>query len=194
MSIKKITDCSAAILAGGKNSRYGGFHKAFLRFDNELLIQRDIDLLSTIFKEVIIVANHKEIFTPFGVPVYSDIFLERGPLAGIHSALTHINNNAAMIVGCDMPYLNKELIVSIYESFKASENEYCIPSKNGLVEPLHGIYSKNALSAIENFLNRNKYNAVHRFLSEQEVDYFEIQQKKEVFLNINSPEDLSKLN
>jgi len=193
MSHAKINDCSAAILAGGKNSRYGGFHKAFLRFENELLIQRDLNLLLSIFKEVVIVANQVEIFSSFGVPVYPDIFKERGPLAGIHSALKNISQEAVMIFGCDMPYLDKEQIVNIYTHYKNSHENFCIPRSNGMIEPLHGIYSKSGVDALEDFLNENKYNAIHRFLSGQEVNYLEMDSIKEVFVNINSPEDLEKL-
>ena len=193
MSEQKIKDCSAVILAGGKNSRYGGFHKAFLRFENEFLIQRDLNLLSSLFDEVIIVTNQIEMFTQFDVPVFPDIFKERGPLAGIHSALTHINTEAAFIVGCDMPFLNKELIQKVYRSFKSSPKDFCIPSHKGMIEPLHGIYSKKSFLTLENFLYRNNYNAVHRFLSNQEVEYLEFDLKKEEFLNINSPEDLNKI-
>lgn len=193
MSEQKIKDCSAVILAGGKNSRYGGFHKAFLRFDNEFLIQRDLKLLTSLFEEVIIVANQMEMFAQFQVPVFPDIFKERGPLAGIHSALNHINSDAAFIVGCDMPFLSKELIQKVYRNYKSSTKDFCIPSNKGMIEPLHGIYSKKSFLALENFLNQNKYNAVHRFLSNQEVEYLELDLKKEVFLNINSPEDLNKI-
>jgi len=193
MSLAKIKDCSAAILAGGKNSRYGGFHKAFLRFENELLIQKDINLLSSIFEEVVIIANQTEIFSPFGVPVYSDIFKERGPLAGIHSALKHVSKEAVMIFGCDMPYLHREQIINIYNQYKKSKKKFCIPKSNGMLEPLHGIYAKSRVDSLEDFLNENKYNAVHRFLSTQEVNYLEMDSIKEVFVNINSPEDLEKL-
>ena len=46
---------------------------------------------------------------------------------------------------------------------------------------------------LEDSMYENKYNAVHRFLSTQEVNYLEMDSIKEVFVNINSPEDLEKL-
>ena len=114
-------------------------------------------------------------------------------MAGIHSALKHVSTEAVMIFGCDMPYLDREQIINIYDQYKKSGKNFCIPKSHGLLEPLHGIYAKNGVNSLEDFLSENKYNAVHRFLSTQEVNYLEMDFIKEVFVNINSPEDLEKL-
>ena len=193
MSNPKISDCSAAILAGGKNTRYGGFHKAFLRIDNQLIIEKHLSLLSSVFGEVIIIANEKELFNQFGVPVYEDIYKDRGPLGGIHTALTYSSNEAVMVFGCDMPYLEAELITSLYACWKEYGNDLCVPKTNGFYEPLHALYSKNVLADMEAWLNHDKPNAVYKFLQSQKVHCLEKEIKNSVFININSPRDVANL-
>lgn len=193
MTEKKITQCSAAILAGGKNTRYGGFHKAFLRIDNELIIQHHLSFLKIIFEDVMIIANDIDIFSQFQVPVFEDIFKNRGPLAGIHSALQNTDKEAVIIFGCDMPNIQYGLIKDLYNGWLNSEKDYCVPKIDSHVEPLFALYSKKALPQINDWLINKKENAVYRFLEIQDVHYLEKKINKSVFLNINSPEDIAKL-
>jgi molybdopterin-guanine dinucleotide biosynthesis protein A len=190
---RKISDCSAAILAGGKNTRYGGFHKAFLRIDNQLIIEKHIELLSTIFEDVIIIANEEEIFQQFSHKVYSDIYKDRGPLAGIHSALKNSTKEAVMVFGCDMPFLEASVIKSLYTCWKEMSHNICVPKTNGYYEPLHALYSRNILDELEYWLDNRKENAVYKFLNEHDVYCINKEIKPSVFVNINSPEDANQL-
>jgi len=193
MNENLISDCSAVILAGGKNSRYGGFHKAFLRIEDELIIERDLKLLTAVFDDVFIVANDVHLFENYKVPVYRDIYKNRGPLAGIHSALKNTRREAVMIFGCDMPFLDKELIIKMYKTYKASHKKYCLPKNEEFVEPLHAIYSVEILKDLENFLEQKKGNAVIKFLKGKDLCYMQTKVQGPAFVNINSPDDLSKI-
>lgn len=190
MKVKMITDCSAAILAGGKNSRYGGFHKAFLRIDNKLIIEHHIELLSELFEDVFIISNDLDLFSQFGLPVYTDIYQNRGPLAGIQSALFNTNNEAVMVFGCDMPYLEEILIQRLYSCWKNSGKLFCVPKSNGHLEPLHALYSKETLKSITDWLENKKGNAIYKYLESQDVQCLEKEINEAIFININSPEDI----
>ncbi|MFN3782040.1 MAG: molybdenum cofactor guanylyltransferase, partial [Candidatus Kapaibacteriota bacterium] len=76
---------SFAILSGGKSSRIG-VNKAFLEIEGVPLIQRAL-LLANSFPEKMIITNTPELYSKFDCQVYPDIFLNRGPISGIHSAL-----------------------------------------------------------------------------------------------------------
>jgi len=193
MTQQPITDCSAVILAGGKNSRYGGFHKAFLRIDDEFIIEKDLRLLRPLFSKTFVVANNPELFNGFDVDVFPDIYRDRGPLACIHSALKHSQTSSVMIFGCDMPFLDKEMIVKMYETFKKSGKDYCIPRSGGFIEPLHAFYSRNILNELENHLDNNSGNAVKKFLENKDICYMETEIKQKTFFIINSPDDLLKI-
>ncbi len=140
----------AAILAGGKSSRFLSGDKAFARWKDKTIIETEINILRNIFEHVFIVSNHLETYKKLGLQVVPDIYPFKGPLAGLHSALVNSRYDRVFIVGCDMPLLNKELIC-----WMKNINTWAptvIPClKNGL-EPLHAIYHKSLIPIIEHFL------------------------------------------
>ncbi|MDY2582926.1 MAG: molybdenum cofactor guanylyltransferase, partial [Clostridium perfringens] len=100
---------SAAILAGGKSSRMNYRNKAFLKYEEDYFIERIIKALED-YEEIIIISNNPEEYTEFGLKVFKDIYPSQGPLSGIHSALNHIKNDYCLVVACDMPFINKEVV------------------------------------------------------------------------------------
>ncbi len=190
----KIKDCSAVVLAGGKNSRYGGFNKAFLRIDNKLIIEHHLELLGDLFVDVFVIANEVTLFEQFGVKVYEDIHKNRGPIAGIHTALFHSKKDAIMVFGCDMPNLNHVLINQLYQCWKENQGKYCVPKSNGHFEPLHALYAKETLIDFEEWLEGSMENALYKFLKDKDVCPLNITLLESAFININSPDDLEKLN
>jgi len=189
-----IDDCSGVILAGGKNTRYGGFHKAFLRVENQFIIENTLNILKSIFSDNFIIANNKVIFSKYQLPVYSDIFFNRGPIGGIHSALQHTSKKSIFVVSCDMPFIDKSIILKMYEKFKSSNRNACVPKHDNNIEPLHSIYSKEILKDLENHLQNSEDNAIYKFLSTIDIEYLNFESSKQEFVNINSPEDLELLN
>ena len=81
---QKIT---GAILAGGKSRRMGR-NKALLELAGKPVIERLVEQFRKTFAEVIVIANDTQ-YGRFCDAVFSDIYYEKGPLAGLHSALTH---------------------------------------------------------------------------------------------------------
>src|SRR5436305_14228643 len=63
-----------------------GTDKAFLDFKSQSLLERALHTLRVLTPEVMIVGQRTK-FEKFA-PVVEDVFLQRGPLGGIHAALT----------------------------------------------------------------------------------------------------------
>ena len=102
-----FTDFSAAILAGGNNSRFNHVHKAFLIYQKKQFIDIIVGILYPKFSEILIITNHKELFKNyFNVKFFEDKFKGIGPISGIHSALINSKNNNVFIVSCDMPFID----------------------------------------------------------------------------------------
>ena len=62
------------------------------------------------------------------------------------------------------------------------------------IEPLHAVYRKSIMNKMEKFLSEKKSKAVRDFLSEVNVDYYEVlpsDESRRAFMNINSPSDLA---
>ena len=101
---------TGAILAGGLNSRFGQ-NKALINIDGKTLIERIIEVFSTIFDEILIISSSPDIYNKFdSCRVIGDILPIGGPLIGIYSALIGSKYDAVFVSACDMPFINPSLI------------------------------------------------------------------------------------
>ena len=182
-----------AILAGGKSSRMNYNNKAFLSFKEKTFIEHIINAGKS-FKEIIIVANDKEVYERFNLRVVEDIYKGNGPLAGIHSALKSSNTDYVLCVACDMPLVSSELL-----DFLGNYNEnydVLVPKYKDRLQPLCSIYSKNILEKIEESLIRNE-NKLQKFIMSSNYKVIEeLDNRKfeeEDFLNVNTPIEFNEL-
>lgn len=192
MGLDLITDIDCVIIAGGKNSRYGGFHKSFLRIEDEFLIDKNIKLLSQIFGNIFVIANKPDIYHGYNFKIHEDIHKDIGPMGGIHSALSHTQKDAIFAFSCDMPYLSQETIIKIYEEYKKSKAMICVPRNLGRFEPLHAIYSKQLVDVIEDQIIKARDFSLQAIIKNNYTAIVEINNPRH-FININSPEDLERL-
>ena len=142
----------AAILAGGKSSRFSSGDKALAMWGNKTIIETEIEILKKIFEYVFIISNYSDAYKGLGVEIFKDLYPFKGPLAGVHSALVNTKFDRVFIVGCDMPLLNKDFI-----SWMKNINTWApivIPSLRNGLEPLHAIYHRSLAPIIENLLTR----------------------------------------
>ncbi|HCY00576.1 MAG TPA: hypothetical protein DG754_10595, partial [Bacteroidales bacterium] len=119
----KYPNTTLAVLAGGKASRMQGANKALLKHNGITFIEQIIKNLSAEFRETIIISNDNEISKIMPCPIYTDIIRDKGPLGGIHSALTNALNPAVFIVSCDMPFVNTKVVDRINEQASIEDFE-----------------------------------------------------------------------
>ena len=134
-----------AILAGGKSSRMNYNNKALLEFKDKTFIENIINSTEH-FMEVIIVANNIEIYKKFGLRVVKDIYVDQGPLSGIHTALINSKTDKVLCIACGMPLINKDVLT--YMGNYNDEYEVLVPEYNGRLQPLCSIYSKSLIDII----------------------------------------------
>ena len=122
-----------------------------------------------------------------------DVYPGGGALGGIYTGLINANTLHSLVVACDMPFLNRALLR--YLVGLASDFDVVVPSVNGLVEPLHAIYSKNSLSSIERLLHQGELGVQRlfdlvesRYVCEDEIIKFDPGYLS--FFNINTKDDL----
>ncbi len=181
----------AAILAGGKSSRMGT-EKALLPFENQPLIAHIAAILRPIFPKVCVVTASKEVARAADLPAIPDHFPNRGPLGGIHAALTHFGA-PTFVVACDMPFLNAAFIEFLARDFDAMA---LVPLGEGGFEPLHAIYSEKCAAIFENHLcGEEKMLPMRRILVEIGTRFASVETAREFdpnlrcFTNWNTPED-----
>lgn len=137
---------TGAVLTGGESKRLG-FNKAFAEVGGRPMVERVLEVLGGLFEEVIIVTLEGELYEPLGYPVYKDLLPGGNALAGIHTALSVASNDKSFLCACDMPFLNPRLIARLVEL--SEEADVVVPKSEAGLEPLHAVYSKSCLPAIE---------------------------------------------
>jgi len=183
---------SAYIIAGGKSSRFGQ-DKSLYEYEGKPLIQHVYDTIKDLFQDIYIISDDREKFDFLDLEVFPDLIPDFGPVAGVYTAISNLNNNKAFAFACDTPSLNPELIE--YMMNIRGDHDVIVPFPGGNYEPLHAIYTKNCLDPIKNFIktgNRKLYQFVHtmdpRKVSEDEIEYYDNPDK--IFRNVNRIEDI----
>ena len=189
-----MPDLSAFVLAGGRSRRMGT-DKAFLPFEGRTLLARALDLLRTLTPEVGIVGPAAK-FAPYGL-VIEDVYPGRGPLAGIHAALSASTTELNLILAVDLPFVTESLLRFIVEQAGAADAVVTVPRIAGGYQPLCAVYRRAfatlAQAALE--AGRNKIDALFadtttRILEEPELRRFAF--SAAMFDNLNTPEDLRR--
>jgi molybdopterin-guanine dinucleotide biosynthesis protein A len=178
------------ILAGGENKRMG-VDKAFLTVAGMPMIDHVLRALRSVVHRIIIVTNSPERYRDFDVTVVTDRLDLRGPLTGIYSGICSSESEYNVVVACDMPFLNAGLLSYLMEL--APGFDAVVPAIGGLTEPLHAVYSKKLLPAIEERIRENKRRiqgifagANIRYVTEKEISRFDPERRS--FINLNTPQ------
>ena len=182
---------TAVILAGGNSTRMKS-NKALLPYSGELFIERIHRQLAALFPEVIVVTNTPEHYQFLPCRTVTDFFSGMGSLAGIHAGLVHSRSPYIFAVACDMPYLNEPLIRRLVGNIHGQD--VVLPESDGGLEPLHAVYGKGCLPAMEDSLSRGKSRIVEcldwekvTVVSKEEVAAVDPEYSS--FRNINTPEE-----
>src|SRR4030095_5655209 len=138
-------DITAVILAGGKSSRMGT-DKGMMNFRGKEMISYVIDAVQPLTYRLFIVANTSE-YMKFGFPVYQDLFKECGPIGGIFTALTSSTTTWNLIVACDMPFINSDILMPLINARNGFD--LIMPRHKGQPEPMCAMYNKSGLPIIE---------------------------------------------
>lgn len=190
-----MADCSGFVLAGGRSRRMGT-DKAFLEFRGRTLLARSLDLLRAVTTEVRIVGPGEK-FAAYG-PVIEDVYPGRGPLAGIHAALTASTTDLNLILAVDLPLVTEALLRFLIEQAGGCAATVTVPRIAGGYQPLCAVYRRAfapvAQAALES--GNNKIDALFatttpRVLEESELSRFAFHAA--MFENLNSPEDLRRV-
>ena len=185
---------NAIVLAGGKSRRFGT-DKAFAKVGGALMIESLLSVLNLVFKRIIVVTNYPLKYQGFPVEIVEDNVKGIGPLAGIQAGLQASDSERNFVVACDMPLIKASLIHYISN---LAEGQVVVPRIGERLEPLHGVYSKSCLPAIERQIKAGHYK-IQDFYNQVDVCYVEEVEIKRFdpelmsFLNINLQKDLARI-
>lgn len=150
---KKIA-ASCLILAGGQGKRLTP-DKPLLEINKRSIIERTASVAVSLFEEVLVVTNTPEKYGFLILPLVADDRKGCGPLMGIYSGLRRIKHEAAFVCAADMPFLNEEVIHSLF--LELDTFEIVVPCPRGRPEFLHAFYTTRCLPAMRENLDADLF-------------------------------------
>jgi molybdopterin-guanine dinucleotide biosynthesis protein A len=173
---------SAAILAGGQATRFGGRDKSTLLVDGRTIRDRQIAALTPLTDDLQIVV--------------SDIVPGCGPLGGLHAALTAARHDALFLVACDMPYVSTALVEYLFSL--AGGADAVVPRSERGYHPLCAVYTRACLEPVAARLadRRLKMRELLDSVRTRAVPLEEIRQfgdPDRLLANVNTPADYAGL-
>lgn len=183
---------SGIVLAGGKSRRMGQ-DKTRIQLDSGLsLLEQAVLKVAQVTDEVIVVTAGSQVSLP-DVCWVSDVYPGAGPLGGIYTGLLACTWSHALVVACDMPFLNLDLLR--YMVNLPREYDVLLPSLARGVEPLHAVYGKGCLEPARDLLEAGEYCILDlyervrvRYLSPMELAPYDPDGTS--FFNVNTPDQL----
>ena len=189
-----LTDTTAAVVAGGKSSRFGS-NKALASFRGRPLLSYAVGIARAVANDVLVVAASDRDYREFGVPVVGDLIPDCGPIGGIYTALQTAETPAVAVLPCDLPLLSPKVYEYLRESFTGREPVAAV-SHRGL-EPLVSIWPRSSAPLLEQAIRqgRLKLRVLMQQLNAKFLDGLpELPDyRKFWFCNVNSPADLDRL-
>jgi len=190
-------EINCIILAGGSGTRLGR-DKAFEIIGDGLLLQKVIDVVSFAESIILVTGSGPKYVSELAdyphIKVIADILPGRGPLGGIYSGLAASTAPYSLVVACDMPFLNGDLIR--YMLAVAPGYDAAIPRLSGMLEPLHAVYHRSCLEPIKAKLEAGRlgihkiFDTLHtRYVEEEEIDRYDPAHLS--FFNVNTEADLN---
>ncbi len=186
------------LLAGGENKRMQGEEKAFLMYRGIPFWKQIVEKMKLTGKIYISVAAKsgnrslaRNCFENFDL--IEDLYEKKGPLGGILSGLSVCEEDALLVMPCDMPECREERIVELVQNYL----EYGMPVffQDGEYKlPFPGIYTKDMIPAMERMLQEKKYR-MQDLLQVKEIGICHIQRPgmREELKNINTVEEYKEL-
>jgi molybdenum cofactor guanylyltransferase len=191
--MRRHSNVSLAIVAGGRGSRLSGIPKGLLTYDGRSVLSRLLDLQALV-SEALLVSNDPAPYASFALRTVPDVVPDRGAPGGLHAALVHARTQWVLAVGCDMPFITPavaELVLSV----RAADEQIVAFEINGRLEPLLALYNSDiaaawgaALSSQPSFRDLFQLFPV-RLLSEKMLR--SVDPSMRAIVSINTPADLA---
>jgi molybdopterin-guanine dinucleotide biosynthesis protein A len=185
-----------------------GRDKAWLEIDGVPLVERVARRLLPLASEIIFSANEPQAFDallarlPLPASLAVDVYPGAGPLAGLHAGILAARNDRVLAVATDMPFVDHQLVREMTAACRDADAVVPRLMAKGFEEPqpepLHAVYRKSCLPAIEAALTAGR-RRMASFLQDIEVCYLDedllrqFDPELKSFRNVNTPEEWARI-
>ncbi len=185
-------EVSAAILVGGLSRRLG-LDKVLLEFEGRPLIQRSVDLLSSLFEHVHVIGHHRPEFLDLGIETIEDLIPEKGALGGLYTAVESSPAPEVFVMAADMPFVSQPLIEKVVGHMGRADA--VIPRGPRGFEPLCALYSTTCAAPMREAIDGGTFKimAALEGLNVLTPDISVNEGEQNPFANINYPQDWERI-
>ncbi len=137
---------SAAVLIGGKATRFDGRDKSALVVEGKTILARQMEVLSDAAADLMLVGDARPGHAPAGARLVADIVPGCGPLGGLHAALSAARYGVTLLVACDMPFVTAALARHLLSLARDGAGpDVVIPKTERGYHPLCAAYTRACL-------------------------------------------------
>lgn len=189
-----IDEVTGLVLAGGRARRMAGRDKGLIELAGRPMAHWVVQRLVPQTASVLISANRSiERYAEFGFEVIRDVddgFL--GPLAGISAGLTQAATPWLVTVPCDSPLLADNLVVRLSAAVPDNGAGIAVAHDGNRLQPVFSLIHRDLAPDLVDFLHSGG-RKIDLWLDRHVWARVDFSDHPEMFLNINTPEELAEL-
>ncbi|PSQ58826.1 MAG: molybdenum cofactor guanylyltransferase [Halobacteriales archaeon SW_9_67_25] len=190
---------AGVIVAGGRSTRFGDRDKAVADLAGTPMIRRVADRIGTVVDELVVNCRADQVeaieaalsgdleptFAPDDRP-------DEGPIAGIATGLAAVEAEYALVVACDMPFVDPAFVAYLFE--RAAGHDAAVPRPDEWLQTTQAVYRTGPMvAACEDALDRGEGRIVEPLF---ELDYVVLDREEiearttlSTFENLNTREE-----
>ncbi len=181
-------------MAGGQSRRMGR-DKRLLEVKGKPFLDHVCTVLNEVFNEVIVVGSQYDYdCAHLRVRYVTDAIPEKGSIGGLYTGLLESTTPYCFVVGCDMPFLNKDVIQRLCSQ---PERDVTLVRLATGLQTLHARYSQQCLFVVQEMIAKKELRIqalvddarlAVQLMPESLFD--DLDPHRHSFLNMNTPADL----
>jgi molybdopterin-guanine dinucleotide biosynthesis protein A len=170
----------------------GGVDKGLQPLQGKPLVEWVLERLAPQVDEVVVNANRNVAsYAALGHRVVGDVVGGfAGPLAGLHSGLTHARHDLVATVPCDSPFVPHDLVARLGQALEAGSADLAVATTGHRPHPVFCLCRRRLLPHLTAFLEGGgrKIDAWYATLRVAEAAFDD---EAEAFSNLNTAEELA---
>ena len=184
------SEISSVILAGGQGLRMDGVDKGLIEFRGLPLVAHVASVIESKVDKIYISANRSfDSYASYGEVISDDLLGFQGPLAGISKALKVCSTKYLLVLPCDSPLIDSELIDDLISRMKQKDADICVAHDGSIMHATFALMKSNLGKSLEHFLNDGG-RKMALWYRQQNLERIDVSDRLVVLTNLNKPEDL----
>ncbi|HFL7940257.1 TPA: molybdenum cofactor guanylyltransferase MobA [Pseudomonas putida] len=183
-----LPPCSILILAGGRGQRMGGRDKGLVAWQGEPLVAHVQRVVRPLSDDLVISCNrNQEAYRTYADQLVGDAEADfPGPLAGVIAGLKVARHEWMVVLACDAPLVDRDLIEALSRLAVASDSAAMV-RQGGFWQPMFSVLPRRILPMLEQAWAAGE-RSWQKALLRETVQGLECTEDDRRLSNFNSPE------